>query len=70
MPEFLPYSSLSHGLRPMTNGLMPSSAPNTEVTFAPLQLSPQPTRPSSVVAFTMMSVTPSRFTRELTSRCV
>ena len=27
-------------------------------------------KPSSVVAFTIMSVTPSRLIRELTSRCV
>jgi hypothetical protein len=38
--------------------------------LAALELSPHPTRRSSVVAFTMMPVTPSRFTSELTSRCV
>ena len=36
---------------------------------APLQLSPQPTRPWSVVSFTITSLRPPRFTRALLSAC-
>ena len=56
--------SLPQGSDPRTNGFIASSAPSTDFTSAPLQLSPQPIRPSSLTALTITSVTPSRFTRE------
>ena len=58
------------GTNPSLLEAMASRAPNTDFTSAPLQLSPHPTSPVSVVALTITSVTPSRFTSELTSRCV
>src|SRR5439155_9243413 len=63
-------ASLSQGLRPITNGAMALRASSTDSTFAPLELSPQPSNPSSVEALTTTSVTPSRLTSELASRCV
>ena len=56
------------GSRPTTNGAMACTAASIEAASAPLVASPQPTRPSSVVMRTRMSVTPSRATIELTSR--
>ena len=61
-------ASRFQGSRPITNGAMAVTAASTEAASEPLVASPQPTRPSSVVTRTRMSVTPSRATIELTSR--
>ena len=45
-------------------------AASTDAVSAPLQASPQPIRPSSASMLTRTSVTPSRATCELTSRCM
>ena len=54
----------------MRIGLQAFRTSSTDSTLEPLQLSPQPTRPSSVVSLTITSVTPSRLTWALFSRCV
>src|SRR5205085_3013627 len=63
-------ASRFQGSRPSTKGAIAFSAASTDAVSAPQQASPQPTRPSSVVSFTSTSLTPSRATCELTSRCL
>ena len=61
-------ASRFQGSRPIANGAIAVTAASTEAASEPLVASPHPTRPSSVVTRTRMSVTPSRATIELTSR--
>src|SRR4051812_6097561 len=57
-----------HGSRPTTRGCAVLSACSNTAALALLQVSPHPTRPSSVVSFRSTIETPPRSSRELTSR--
>ena len=62
-------ASLCQGSRPSTKGAVARIALSMPAVSAAVQLSPQPTRPLSARSLTITSLTPSRSTIELSSRC-